>query len=144
MLDVAQMLLIQSVTPAWYCSHGNCGRTALRACSSSGLEKVSSRRLVFLLSSEDPGPWESRDPMAVEPSLCPRKFQELAEPEPLEAEAAPASNAATRAASLQTACSTFEILFVLDATDCVSDRILFSNLVKSLYEHGNRCKRLEM
>ena len=67
MLDFSQMLLIQFVTPVWHCSHGNCSRTALRACSSSGLEKVSSLRLVFLLPSDDPGPWDKRDPVAVEP-----------------------------------------------------------------------------
>ena len=82
------MLLIHVETPAWYCSHGNCAGTALRACSSSRQENISSLRHVFLLSSEDPGPWEPRDLVAVEPSLCPSEFQEHAEPEPLEAEAA--------------------------------------------------------
>ena len=52
---------------------------ALRACASSGLEKVSSLRLVFLLSADDPGPWDPRDPVAVEPLLCPSMFQDLAE-----------------------------------------------------------------
>ena len=33
-------------------------------------------RLVFLLSSDDPGPWDPRDPVAVEPSLCPSIFQD--------------------------------------------------------------------
>ena len=61
---------------------------ALRACSSSGLEKVSSLRLVLLLSSDDPGPWDPRGPVAVEPSPCPSTFQELAEPEPPEADVA--------------------------------------------------------
>ena len=59
-------------------------------------------RLVFLLSSEDAGPWDPRDPVVVEPSLCPSKFQELAEPEPLEAEAAFVSKVVTRAARLLT------------------------------------------
>ena len=73
--------LSQADTPAWHCSHGNRKRTALRACSSSGLENVSSLRLVFLPSSEDPGSW---DPAAVQPSTCPGKGQDLAEPETLE------------------------------------------------------------
>ena len=59
----------------WYCSRRNRSKKALRTCSSSGLEKVSSLRLVFLVSSDDPGPWDRRDPAAVEPSLCPRMFQ---------------------------------------------------------------------
>ena len=63
--------------------------------------------------------------------------EELAEPEPLEAEAAPGSKAATRAARPPTACSTFEMLSVVDATDCVSDMILFSNLVDPCTSMGN-------
>ena len=69
MLDSSQTLLIQLVVPVWYCSHGNRSKTALRACSSSGLENVSSLRLVFLLSPDDPGPWDPRDPVAVDPLL---------------------------------------------------------------------------
>ena len=68
---VAQNFTRQVDTPTWNCSHGNCSKTALRACSSSWLEKVSSLSLVFLLSSDDPGPWDPRDTVAVEPSLCP-------------------------------------------------------------------------
>ena len=49
MLDFSQMLLIHMETTAWYCSHGNSSRTALRACSFSGLEMVSSLRLVFVI-----------------------------------------------------------------------------------------------
>ena len=131
-LDFSQRLLIQFVTPVWYCSLGNRGKTALRSCSFSGIEKVSSLHLVFLLSSDDAGPWDPRDPLAVESSPCPSTFQDLAELQPLEAEAAPASKAATRTSRPSTACSTFEIFFVIDATGCVSDKILFSNLV-------NRC-----
>ena len=41
-------------------------------------------------------------PVAVEPSDCPSMFQDLAEPETLEAEAAPVSKAAPRAARLLT------------------------------------------
>ena len=41
--------------------------TALRVCSSSRLEIVSSLRLVFLLSSADFGPWDPREPAFVEP-----------------------------------------------------------------------------
>ena len=57
----------------------------------------------------------TRETVAVEPSLCPSKFQDLADPEPLETEVAPASKAATRAARPSTDCSMFEILFVIDA-----------------------------
>ena len=95
---VAQKLLIQAETPSRYCSNGNRSKTALRACSSSGLEKVSSLHLVFLLSSEDPWPWDPRDPVAVEPLPCPSKFREFSEPEPLETEVAFVSNVVTRAA----------------------------------------------
>ena len=42
--------------------------------------------------------------------------------EPLETEAAPASKAATRAARPSKDCSMIEILFVIDATDCVRGR----------------------
>ena len=49
---------------------------------------ASSLHLVFLLSSDDPGPG---DPVAVEPSPCPSVLQDLAEPGPLEPEAAPVS-----------------------------------------------------
>ena len=116
MLAVVQMLLIQVETPAWYCSHGKCSKTALRACSSSGIEKVSSLRLVFLLSSDDPGRRDPRDPVAVEPSLCPSRFQELADPELLESQAAFVSKVATRAARLPTICSILVTLVVMAAT----------------------------
>ena len=56
---------------------------------------------------------------AVEPSTCPSKGQD---PAGTEAQATPASNAATRPARPPTTCSTLEILFVMVATDCVSDR----------------------
>ena len=97
-------------------SHRNCSRTALRACSSSGLEKVSSLRLVFLLSSDDPVPWDPRDIVAVEPSLYPSTFQDLAESGPPEPEAAPVSKMVTRAKSLPTICSIIVILVVWAAT----------------------------
>ena len=97
MLVVAQNSSNHVDTPAWICSHGKCGKTALRAFSSSGFEKASSLRLVFLSSSEDPGPWDPSDPVAVEPSLCPSEIQELAELEPFEVEAALVSKVATRA-----------------------------------------------
>ena len=76
-----------------------------RMCSSSGLEKVSSLSLVFLLSSDDPRPWDPRDTVAVEPSLCPSKFQELAELEPPEEEVAPASILHMRVVREMTFCS---------------------------------------
>ena len=85
MPEFSKTLLNHSVTPVRYCAHGNRIRTALRACSSSGLADVSSLRLVFLLSSDDPGPW---DPVAVEPSTCSSEGQDLAEPDTLDAEAA--------------------------------------------------------
>ena len=47
--------------------------------------------------------------MAVKPSDCPSKFQDLAELEPLEAEAALVLKVATRAARLLTICSTLVI-----------------------------------
>ena len=55
----------------------------------------------------------------------PIKFQEFAEPETLEAEAALAPKAATRAPRPPTTFSMFAMLFVRDATECVSDMILF-------------------
>ena len=64
-LDSSQKVSIHFVIPLWYCSQGNRRITALRGCSSSGLESVWSLRLVFLLSSDDPWPW---DHTAVEPS----------------------------------------------------------------------------
>ena len=62
--------------------------------------------------------------MAVEPSPCPRTLQDLAEREPLETEAAPASKAAARAARPSTDCSMFEL-----------DTVFKSG--ESLYKHGN-------
>ena len=56
---------------------------------------MSSLRLVFLFSSEEPG---SRDPMAVEPSISPGRGQDLAgDPETLEAEATHVSTLHIRA-----------------------------------------------
>ena len=57
------------------------------------------------LSSDDPGSW---DPVAVEPSLQAK--------ETLEAETAPVSKAATRAARLPTTCSILVTLVVKAAT----------------------------
>ena len=54
-LAVVGNFLSQADTPVWHCSQGNRKRTALRAFSSSGLENVSSLRLVFLASSDDLG-----------------------------------------------------------------------------------------
>ena len=75
-------------------------------------------------------------PAAVEPSTCPSKGQDPAESETLEAETAPASNAATRNARPATTCSTLEILCVMVATDHQSDKILFSNLVNPCTSMG--------
>ena len=71
---------------------------------------------MFLLSSDDPGPWDSRDPVAVEPSQCPSMFQDLAESGPLEPEAAPVSKVVTRAKRLPTTCSILVVLAVWAAT----------------------------
>ena len=73
----------------------------------------------------------------MEASTCPSEGQDRPELETLEAEAAPALKAATRAARPPTTCSTLEILFVMVATDFVSDKILFSNLV-------NPCTSMEI
>ena len=89
LLDFSQMQLIHVETPAWYCSHGNCSGTALLGCSTSELDKVSSLRLVFLLSSDDPVPWDPRVRVAMEPSLCPSTLQDLAKAGALEPEATP-------------------------------------------------------
>ena len=91
MLVVTRNSLRQDDTPAWTCSHGNIGKTPLRACSSSEIGKISSLSVEFLLSSDDHGPCDPRDRVAAEPSLCPTKFQELPLPEQLEAQNAPAS-----------------------------------------------------
>ena len=84
---------------------------------------------MFLLSSKDPGPWDPRDPVAVEPSLCPSKFQELAEPEPLEAEAAFVYKVETRAARLLRIRSIFVIFASYEATVWENVWTQFSNLV---------------
>ena len=137
MLDSSKRLLIYFVIPLWYCSEGNRSKTALRACSSSGLEKGSSLRLVFLLSSDDPGPWDPRDPVAVEPVLCPSMFQDLAEPDPLETVVAFVSNAVTRAARLLTICSIFVIFASYEATQWESVWTQFSNLDMLCMSSGN-------
>ena len=59
-------------------------------------------RPVFLLSSDDPGPW---DPVVGEPSTCPGKGQDLAEPETLEAEATSVSILHKRAVRELKVCS---------------------------------------
>ena len=60
-------------------------------------ESIKSTFCVFCLSSDDPGPWDPRDPVAVDPSLCPSTIQDLAESGPLELEVAFASIWHTRA-----------------------------------------------
>ena len=84
-------------------------RTALRAFSSSGLKNVSSLGLVFLPLQKTLG----HGTLRLEPSTCPGEGQDLAEPETLEAEAAPTSKVATRAARPPTTYSKLEILFVM-------------------------------
>ena len=102
---------------------GNRKRTALRASSLSGFVFLSSLRLVFPLSSDEP---RSRDPVAVEPSTSPSKGQDPeVDPETLEAETAPASNAATRAARPPTTCSIFVTLVVIVAIDWESVGAIF-------------------
>ena len=137
MLDSSQWVLIHLVIPLWYCSQGNRSKTALRACSSAGLENVSSLRLAFLLSSEDPGPWDPRDPVAVEPSLCPSKFHDLAESDPLETDVAFVSSMVTRAARLLTICSIFVIFASYEATVWESVWTQFSNLDMLSMSSGN-------
>ena len=68
------------------------------------------------LSAKDSAPWDPRNPVALEPSLCPSIFQDLAEPEPLDTKAAFVSNMVTRAARLLTISSTFVIFASYEAT----------------------------
>ena len=121
--------------PEKHWSQRNRKRTALRAFSSPGLVFLSSLRLVFLFSSKGLG---SREMVAVEPSS---RGQEPADPETLEAETAPASSAAMRAARPPTTCSTLAIWVVMVATDCESDWISVVKSGEALYEHGDRCQR---
>ena len=88
-LDSSQKLSIHFVIPL----------TPHRGCSSSVLECVSNFRRVFLLSSDDPGPW---DPVSVEPSFWPRTLQDLEEPETFDAEAAHVSTSHNRAVKMLT------------------------------------------
>ena len=76
----------------------------------------------------------TRETVVVEPSQCPSTFQVLAEREPLETETAPPSKAATRDRQQTVQCSKFK--FVIDATKCERDEILFSNLKKSCTSMG--------
>ena len=101
-VGLSQRVLIHFVIPVWYCSHGNRSKTALRACSSAGLEEVSSLRLVFLLSLDDPGKWDNA---AVEPSTCSGEGQDLAEPDTFDAEAAYVSTLHKRAVGVLKLCS---------------------------------------
>ena len=98
------------------------------------MENVSSLRLVFLLSSDDPEPW---DPAAGEPSLCPSLFQDLAEPDPLETDVALVSNVVTRAARLLTICSIFVIFASHEATVWESVSTQFSTLDTLCLSSGN-------
>ena len=86
---------------------------------------LSSLRLVFLFSSKVLG---SRDPVAVEPSICQGRGQDPAGcPETLEAKIAPASTAATRAARQPTTCSILVTLVVILAIDLESVWTQLSN-----------------
>ena len=129
--DFFHRLLIQFVIPVLYCSHGNHNKTALRACSSSGLAEVSSLRLVFLLSSDDPGPW---DPWI---RYCPNMFQDLAESRLLDPEAAFVAKEVTRATRLPTICEIFVILVVWAATVWASVWTQFSILAAFCMKSGN-------
>ena len=75
--------------------------------------------------------------MAVEPLLCPSKFQELAEPEPLGTDVAFVSNVVTRAARLLTICSIFVIFASKEATVWESVWTQFSNLDTPCMSSGN-------
>ena len=92
MWDSSQRLLIHFAIFLWYCSHGNRSKTALRACSSSGLQEISSLRLVFLLSLDDPSTFTGEG-------------QDLAEPDTFDAEAAYVSTLHRRAVKVLKLCS---------------------------------------
>ena len=79
------------------------------------------------------GPWDPRDPVAVELSLCPSVFQDRAEPEPLDTDVAFVSNVVTRAAI----CSIFVIVASYEATVWESVWTQFSNLDMLCMSSGN-------
>ena len=80
------------------------------------------------MSLDDPVPWDPKDPMAVEPLLCPNMFHDLAESEPLETDVAFVSNVVTQADRLVTICSIFVIFASYEATVWESVLTHFSNL----------------
>ena len=102
-----------------------------------GLRTYQAFVLYYLLSSDDPGPRDPRDPVAVEPSLCPSVFHDLAEPDPLETDDAFVSNVVTRAARLLTICSIFVIFASYEATVWESAWTQFSNLDTLCMSNGN-------
>ena len=77
-----------------------------------GSVDVSSLRLAFLLSSDDPGPWDPRDPVTVELSLCWSTFQDLVESGLSDPEAAFVSKEVLRANILPITCSILVIFVV--------------------------------
>ena len=62
MFEISQRLLHHFVIPVWYCSHWKRSKTALRACSSSGLENVSSLRPVFFIVNRWPWAQDLAEP----------------------------------------------------------------------------------
>ena len=121
MLDSSRRVFIHLVIALWYCLQGDRSRTALRACSSSGLEEV--------IKSA-----------AGEPVLCPSMFQDLADPDPLETDVAFVSNVVTRAARLLTICSIFVIFASYKATVWESVWTQFSFLDTLCMGSGNLCE----
>ena len=84
-----------------------------------------------------------RDPVAAEPSDCPSKFQDPAELEPLEAEAAFVSKVATRAARLLTICSTLAILVVRAVAVWESVWTQFS-IVDAFCKKSGSCRQISL
>ena len=80
-----------------------------------------------------------RNLVAVELSLCPSTFQDLAESGPLEPEAAPVSKLATRTARLPTICSALVILVVRTDTVWESDSTQFS-ILDTFCKSSGSCK----
>ena len=131
-------------TLLWHCSQAKRRSTALRAFSASGLVSLSSLRLVSLSSSKELG---SRDPVAVEPSICQGRGQDRAgDLETLEAKFAPASNPATRAARTPKTCSIHVNLVVIVAIDWESVWTQLSNPDTLCVSNGScaSCKRISL
>ena len=88
----------------------------------SGLDKVSSLLLVFLLLCDDPGPW---DPVAVEPSICSTEGHDLADLDTFDAEVACVSTLHMRAVRALKFCSISVSLFAKSPSERGSARSAF-------------------